>query len=395
MDPVISACNAVAAFATALALVTVPAACGLESDSGASAGSKPSADRGQFSTAPRRGKQRGSLTMLPQLAGQGTSPKSAAAAKNVVVANFRPGVKGRAVALQRRQGGSWRTVGKARQSRGGVVQFAAANRFRGQPVVYRARAFGGERPASATQAVSTAVHAPSFSDEFNGTDLSKDWATRAQGYSAASQRRCSEADNRAVAVSQGTLRLQVRRHPERAGTCRVEGRDHSYRINGHVGTQGVREFRYGYFAARIKFQPRRGQHGSFWLQSGVGGDGPASEAGAEIDVIEWFGNNQPHGGLTSFVYADGNKFGGFVKRPSRFGQDWASKFHVFSVQWTPHRYIFRIDGKQTFATSRGVSHVPEYLILSLLSSDYELKYLGGERRLPQTMHVDWVRHWPL
>jgi len=66
---------------------------------------------------------------------------------------------------------------------------------------------------------------------------------------------------------------------------------------------------------------------------------------------------------------------------------------VFSVEWTPSRYVFRIDGKETFRTSRGVSGRPEFLILSLLSSDYELGYLGGEARLPQSMKVDWVRFW--
>ena len=41
----------------------------------------------------------------------------------------------------------------------------------------------------------------------------------------------------------------------------------------------------------------------------------------------------------------------------------------------------------------GISAQPQYPILSLLSSDYELKNLGGETRLPQSMYVDWVRVW--
>ena len=35
--------------------------------------------------------------------------------------------------------------------------------------------------------------------------------------------------------------------------------------------------------------------------------------------------------------------------------------------------------------------MPEFLILSLLSSDYELPRFDGE--LPETMEVDWVRVW--
>ena len=37
--------------------------------------------------------------------------------------------------------------------------------------------------------------------------------------------------------------------------------------------------------------------------------------------------------------------------------------------------------------------MPQFPILSLLSSDYELKKLKGEFNLPQTMSVDWIRFW--
>ena len=41
----------------------------------------------------------------------------------------------------------------------------------------------------------------------------------------------------------------------------------------------------------------------------------------------------------------------------------------------------------------GVSGQPQYPILSLLSSDYELSQLGSEKKLPQHMYVDWIRVW--
>ena len=72
---------------------------------------------------------------------------------------------------------------------------------------------------------------------------------------------------------------------------------------------------------------------------------------------------------------------------------WWVGYHVFSVEWTPEEYVFRVDGRETWRTSAGVSGVPEYPILSLLSSDYELPNLGGEDRLPQHLYVDWVQFW--
>ena len=62
------------------------------------------------------------------------------------------------------------------------------------------------------------------------------------------------------------------------------------------------------------------------------------------------------------------------------------------MQWTPRSLIFRIDGKETWRIGGRISQVPQYLILSLLSSDYELPQIQ-DRQLPQHMYVDWVRVW--
>ena len=65
---------------------------------------------------------------------------------------------------------------------------------------------------------------------------------------------------------------------------------------------------------------------------------------------------------------------------------------MFSVEWTPKRYIFRIDGHEVWRTREGVSDVPEFLILSMLSSDFELPYVGDDPE-PRTAEVDWVAFW--
>ena len=66
---------------------------------------------------------------------------------------------------------------------------------------------------------------------------------------------------------------------------------------------------------------------------------------------------------------------------------------MFSLEWTPTEYVFRIDGQETWRTDQGISHQPQYPILSLLSSDYELSKLKGDANLPQYMSVDWIRFW--
>ena len=71
---------------------------------------------------------------------------------------------------------------------------------------------------------------------------------------------------------------------------------------------------------------------------------------------------------------------------------WWSRYHVFSVRWTRTGYIFRIDGIETWRHSAHVSRQRQFLILSLLTSDWELPRLDRST-LPTSMKVDWVRAW--
>lgn len=350
--------------------------------------------------------QTGTLLMHPQIAQSGSSAGSAAQAKSAMSAVFRPVRKGRKVILQRLDGKRWVSVATSAQDGRGAAQFTAPYSIAGRAQVYRSFTVRTRTlQKTTTRGVSTSAwETPTFSDEFGGTALSADWTHRLQGYSAPSKRKCSKADPSAVSVGGGQVRLSVLSDPMQPYACTYGGKRYRWRLNGHIGTQGTQSFSYGYAAARIRFQPRPGQHASFWMQpeTRTATEGSPLATGAEIDIIEWFGNGSSDG-LCNFVYDypdDGKadsvtarKSGACVANPRRYGTDWATKYHVFSVEWTPQRYIFRIDGKETYRTSVGVSGQREYLILSLLSSDYELARLGGDHRLPQHMYVDWVRYW--
>ena len=165
--------------------------------------------------------------------------------------------------------------------------------------------------------------------------------------------------------------------------------------NGHY-------FKYGVLAARIKFQPLQGQHASLWMQPAISeSTTDPAKGGAEIDVIEWFGDEVKNGGLASFIYTptpDGpEKVGGQLDDPDQYladqDDDWFTRYHVFSVEWTPDAYVFRIDGQETWRTTKGISGQPEYPILSILSSDYELEHLGERGQAAPDHAVDWLRYW--
>ncbi|WP_133241132.1 glycoside hydrolase family 16 protein [Nocardioides gansuensis] len=329
-----------------------------------------------------------SVEVHPRLAHAGEDPAPADAAAYVIDAKLDEAEEGVEVQLQVDGEAGWTVVDEAETDAKGRASLTSAES-------------GEQRVVTTDEDNPLGVHfdpaedspAPTMTDDF--VDSIGAWVTRAQGY--AGVRMCSRADDRAVRVKDGLLRLSVLDDPQR-GLCTHKGERYAYRLNGHIGSEAFHIFRFGYAAARIRFQSPRGQHGAFWLQSyGLGTPGPASRTGAEIDVIEYFGDEHPQGGLTSFVYwtPPGGKSqtqGSWIADPEQYGEDWSSKFHVFSVEWTPREYVFRIDGEITRRIREGVSGQPEFLILSLLSSDYELQHIEDDE-LPVHMDVDWVRVW--
>ncbi len=84
---------------------------------------------------------------------------------------------------------------------------------------------------------------PTFTDEFSGSTLNPVWGMRGQDYEPQSKRVCSKGDPEAVDVSGGALRLSVIKDRSRSDKCKAVSRKQtkkiSYRLNGHVGTDGA------------------------------------------------------------------------------------------------------------------------------------------------------------
>lgn len=349
--------------------------------------------------------QRVRLEALPQIVHHGGNAASPDEAKAALVATLRPVRMGRRVRLQAQQGSSWAVVGTAKQDRRGRVHFASGASIDGHAATYRVRALAAPGLRALTShPVSTARWSePTWTDEFSGSHLDSVWSHRGREYVHTNRRSCSKGDPRAVRVGGGVVRLSVVKDPDATTRCRIRGRDavagrYAYRLNGHIGTQGGFSFRYGVAAARVRFHRLRGQHGAFWMQP-VEGMYPGA-IGSEIDIVEYFGDNHPRGGLATFVHRyDGRRrvtSGGWVPRSSSYlasrRDGWSRNYHVFSVEWTPRTLVFRIDGQETGRMSDGVSVVRQFPILSLIAADYEIPKIRG-RRLPQHMYVDWIRVW--
>ena len=134
-------------------------------------------------------------------------------------------------------------------------------------------------------------------------------------------------------------------------------------------------------------------HGAFWLQDSYEAEG---SIGAEIDTVEFFGKGYANGGIASFIYpSQGEELGGTQPDASKAltgpRDNWWDRYHVFSVEWAPEAYVFRIDGVETFRVEDNVADRKAFLILSLLTSDWELKHMPDSGT--GAMQVDWVRVW--
>jgi hypothetical protein len=360
------------------------------------------------------------ISILPGIIGPGGTVQKANAAKWAVVVKYGAAKRGKVTKLQRKKGSSWVTLKKGKVDRKGFALFAVPPAFPSKAITYR---IDGPGAPSASASTAKWGSQEDFVDEFGGTTLSSTWSHRQTDYFPESRRTCAKASPKAVKVKDGSARLSMMLDPERKGEiCAPEkpGKPgvifgkFGYRLQANIGTQGQATLLYGVAAARIKFNPLQGQHASFWMQP----DDVLQETttGQEIDIIEWFGKDMKNGGLTSFVYAP-SRLGKktslvpgslFIANPDQYlvnARDrWWKKYHVFSVEWTPEMYVFRIDGKETGRILRSrldlagdmTASTPEYPILSILASDYELGKLpkrDEKNNLPQTMYVDWVKTW--
>ncbi len=209
-------------------------------------------------------------------------------------------------------------------------------------------------------------------DEFEGNRLdTTKWAVRAVGLRAAGY-----VTPEAVKVKDGHLIIRTFVENDTIKT-------------GAVGTQGKFETTYGYFECRAQLQKSTGNWSAFWIQSPyiARGEDPG-KYGVEIDIFEYFrgqgGDFVSHN--LHWAYGPHQKStGAFLSKVKGVGDG----FHTFAVEWTPEKYAFFVDGLRYYEIKKAISHIDEYIILSM-----ELPKTRGflrEAKLPDEYVVDYVR----
>ncbi len=338
------------------------------------------------------------IAMLPDI---DQSSTSAAAPENGTIASVRvyPGRVGRQVTLQVNTSGSWQNAGTSETDLLGNAVFPVEVGRSYRATVAAAQDF----PAATTTALTAPSFTAQFEDTFSGNalDASK-WSSADRGLGNG-LRSCAVSNADALAVTGDVLKMGVKKDPTRLGqTCTFKDNKGThklpYMINTQIDTSKAYSFKHGIAAARVKVQSAVGMHSSFWSHpnNNLVPNNPAR--GTEIDVMEYFGDDYHEKGVGAFIHhavndtvvKDGKVFQKTPGLISTSSTKMSEKFAVYSVEWTPTSYIFRIDGREFHRENRFVSQQKQFLSLSLLTSSWELMNLTD---FNSTADVDWVRVW--
>ena len=211
-----------------------------------------------------------------------------------------------------------------------------------------------------------------WEDNFNGNSLdTSKWNVRGIG-----KRRLDWVDREAVKVEKGRLKLFAMKSGDRL-------------LSSAVGTQQHFMSKYGYYECRAKLQKSAGVWGAFWIQSNQisQGEDPAIY-GAEIDIMECFRK------LGNDIVSHNVHWAYGPHQQSTHGMQSYLKgvgkgFHTFGLEWLPDKYIFYVDGYKFYEVTQGISHIEEYMILSMEFPGEEKEI--AKTRFPDVFEVDWVR----
>jgi len=169
---------------------------------------------------------------------------------------------------------------------------------------------------------------------------------------------------------------------------------------GCIGTKGKFQHKYGYWVARCKLSRERGHFPAFWiwaplLQPGIPEkDMDPAKRGTEIDVMEYFfspssGKHKVHHNLHWIVDRKGKKRQSAGHKADLPGV--SEGYHTFAVEWTPKEYVFYVDGKIAWRTTKAVSHVEQYACLSDHIAEGAWTGRIQDAKLPDFFLVDYVR----
>lgn len=223
-----------------------------------------------------------------------------------------------------------------------------------------------------------------FEDEFDGTELdSSKWAPFPELFQHGDF--WWEADNHQL-TGTGQVRLDV---------TEVDGTVYCGAIRTvDLNSVPLFEQKYGYFETRCTTPQIHGGWATFGLMPSSNASDDEENYDAEIVVFETEGgweNRISH----ALIWEDHGAGWNFFDRDDLYD----GGFHTFGLLWTPEKYVFYIDGIETWRDGDwGVNHVemPKYMKLTLEVDDgISAGYWEDQKEIPYYFYVDYVKAYQL
>ena len=231
----------------------------------------------------------------------------------------------------------------------------------------------------------------SWSDEFNYNGLpdSTKWGydKGGNGWGNNELQYYTAASINNAEVSNGSLKIKALHHP-------VENRDYT---SARIITKGKAEFTYGKVEIRAKLPGGRGLWPAIWML-GTNFENKGWPECGEIDIMEHVGfeKDSVFGTIHTKSY---NHIIGTQKGKKIFIEKPYDSFHIYTLEWTPEKMDFLLDGKlfnhiqnEHKTVAEWPFDSPFFLIMNLAVGGN----LGGKKGVdttvfPATLEVDYIR----
>ncbi len=232
-----------------------------------------------------------------------------------------------------------------------------------------------------------------WSDEFEEPEVDRDiWMGHYTYGQIASVRRGGYFHRDMAFIKDGNLIIRTEYKDEGLG-----GGGPGYYSFG-MDTRGTYDQLYGYFEVSCILPKGHDLWAAFWMiNEGTFNIDGSAEDGAEIDIFEspnWGKGPLYRNTVTHAVHFDGY---GDAHQSQLYGTFYANnpyeEYNTYGVEWNEEGYIFYINGIETIRSSYGLSHEPEYLILSVEVGGNDAIPAAGlaKNDYPADYLVDYVR----
>jgi beta-glucanase (GH16 family) len=164
--------------------------------------------------------------------------------------------------------------------------------------------------------------------------------------------------------------------------------------------QNLHGWRYGYFEARVKWNPVTGAWPAIWLIPVQDATGQSIYSGVresgEIDIFEGQGD---HPDTFFGTIHDWVNFGDNASKNNAFqlpaGTDF-SQFHIYGMLWSPGTVTWYFDNQPLHSENTAAIFDKQdfFLVLSMQEgANWTSGNLSGVTSSDMTLNVDWVRVW--